>query len=263
MKNISGIAILSTGFTGIDNLLNGIHPGNLIVVASRPGVGKTSFALSILKNFLIVSEKAALIFSIETPADQLALRILACEVKEDINILKGGDFNNDKSKNFFEAVDKLSGKQIFIDDAPLQSIAQIKEKANATNIKASLGLIIIDYLQLINRDLSASRHEQLENIVLEIKQMALELKCPVLLLTMLMNNENKNPQLSDLDRIGSIGQVADIVMFLQKTGSFVHDITAHELINVVVAKSCNYKTGSAHLVLKKECYCFEDSNQLI
>ena len=243
--NPEAYAGISTGFSGIDNFLNGMGKGDMVVVGARPGVGKTSFTVNIGTRAAKELGKTVCIFSLEMSAEQLVLRMLSSEAKIDSKLLRSGRLTDEHWKSLASAATSLSGCDILIDDTPGISVTTMKSRLR--KIK-NLGLVIIDYLQLMEGEGSASdsRANQVGAISRGIKLMAKEFGVPIITCAQLnraveTNKENRDPQPSDLRDSGSIEQDADSIMFLQK-------IASDELkIKVIVAKNRHGATGFTEL----------------
>ena len=275
---------IPTGFKDLDELLAGFHPGDLIIIASRPSVGKTSLALDIARNVFKYHKKNVGIFSLEMPKEQILERMLAAEANIDLQLMRKGGLERKGEFDDFErlnkALDTLSQATIFINDMPTANMLQIRAQARRLKTERGLDLIIIDYLQLIDPiNIRESRVQQITEISRGLKALARELNTPVIALSQLSRNVEQRggePQLSDLRDSGSIEQDADIVIFLHREkqrgseddifgdGDFAGDITGQdqEIIKVLIRKHRNGPTGVRKLNFLKKYVKFEEPIKL-
>ena len=219
-KNKGDITGLATNFSDYDRLTKGLHPNELIILAARPGVGKTAFALNLATNVAMNSNSTVAIFTLEMAAEQLAMRMISSIGKIEMNKLKSGNLAHEDLKRFNEAISRLAETKIYIDDTAGITIGEIRSKCRRlASSPDGLSLVIIDYLTLIQGSsrYSGNRQQEVSEISRSLKTMALELGVPVIALAQLSRNvegrENKRPILSDLRESGSIEQDADIVAF--------------------------------------------------
>jgi len=222
----AGMLGLKTGYPSLDRLLSGLHPSDLILLASRPGMGKTSFALNILQYVARFNENAvAAIFELEMPYEQLVSRLLSSASNVPLQDLRSGRLDG-MWKQITMASGTLGACKIFIDDTPGVNVMEMRSKCRRLKMEQGLSLVVIDYLQLISgaggggRRGSESRQQEISDITRALKIMARELDVPVVLLSQLNraveNRPDKRPRLSDLRESGAIEQDADIVMFLYR-----------------------------------------------
>ena len=267
-KDITGIA---TGFIDFDKLTSGLHPNELIIIAARPGMGKTAFALNVAVNAALSSKKSVAIFNLEMSAEQLMFRMIAARGAVDGNKLKTGKLNKDDWKRVNEAMSELTDAPIFIEDTPGITIGELRAKCRRLAEKEDLGLIIVDYLQQLSGGLNygTNRQQEVSDISRNLKIMAMELGIPVIALAQLSRSvetrEDKRPMLSDLRESGSIEQDADIVAFLyrddyykRKEGERENPISLAELI---VAKHRSGANGTILLQFEKNISEFRTSVQ--
>ncbi len=262
-----GITGLATGFFDLDRQLTGLHGGELIILAARPGVGKTSLALNMGVHASLREKKAVAVFSLEMPADQLALRLLASEAKVSLKRLREGGLSDHDMTKINTVAAQLYEAPIYIDDSGSLTIFDLRAKARRLKAKdKSLSLVIIDYLQLMSGGgRQDSREQEVAQISRGLKQLAKELGIPIMALSQLNRKveERKDgrPMLSDLRESGSIEQDADVVLFIhaeqqeEEGGAAVPGTLAIELI---VAKQRNGPTGGVPLVLLQEYTRFEN-----
>lgn len=241
-----------TGFRELDEKLAGLQPNNLIVVGARPAMGKTSFALNILAHAAMDSNTATLLFSLEMGRDEITQRLLTSEARVDASKLKTGNFDDRDWQKVTQAVGRLAEAPIFIDDNPNVTVMDIRAKARRLKARENLGLIIIDYMQLMTgRARAESRQVEVAEISRGLKILARELQIPVIALSQLSrtleSRQDKRPLLSDLRESGSLEQDADVVMFLYRDEVYNPESADKGAAEVIVAKHRNGPTGVAHL----------------
>ncbi|MGP1675500.1 MAG: replicative DNA helicase, partial [Candidatus Limnocylindrales bacterium] len=254
---ISGVR---TGFTDLDALTTGLQPSDLVIVAARPSVGKTSFALNVAEHAAVKERKSVGVFSLEMSKEQLVLRMLSSVANIDSQRLRTGFLEELDFARIAPAMNSLSEAPMYIDDTPNISAMELRTKARRLQAEAGLDLVVVDYLQLMqatttNRD--ANRVQEVSEISRGLKALARELSVPVIALSQLSRQpemrESKEPRLSDLRESGAIEQDADLVMFLwrdKERGSGDQD-TDGEIINLKLAKHRNGPTGEVQLWFKK------------
>ena len=244
---------LSTGFSVIDHKITGLNRSDLILLAARPGMGKTSMALNLALNVARNSEKKVAIFSLEMSREQLASRILSAEALVKNYHLKTGELDEDEWDKIAEATVTLSRMNIFLDDDPLLTVADMNAKCRRLD---NLGLVVIDYLQLMSSSGNRSRvNENRQQVVSDmsrmLKIMAKDLNVPIVCLSQLSRanekRDDKRPQLSDLRESGAIEQDADIVMFLYRDDYYNQDSEKHNIAEFIVAKNRHGETGTVEL----------------
>ena len=257
-KEITGI---STGFYDFDKLTSGLHENELIIIAARPAMGKTAFAVNIAVNAAISSKKNVALFNLEMSAEQLAMRMISATGGIDQNKLRTGRLEHNDWKKVNEAMSELSDTNLYIEDASGISMSEIRAKCRRLATEGpGLGLIVIDYLQLIEggSKYAGNRQQEVSEISRSLKTMAMELSVPVVALAQLSRSvelrENKRPIMSDLRESGSIEQDADIVAFLyrddyyNKSASEQTNISVTELI---IGKHRNGNTGTIELLFER------------
>lgn len=217
-SNITGIA---TGYPALDNMTTGLHEEELIILAARPAVGKTAFALNIAQNIGTKQDRTVAIFSLEMGAESLVSRMIAAEGSIDSHSLRTGQLNDQEWNDYFMATGTLSRASIYIDDTPGIKISEIRARSRKlAQETGNLGLIVIDYLQLISGTGRENRQQEVSEISRQLKILAKELKVPVIALSQLSRGveqrQDKRPVLSDIRESGSIEQDADIVAFLYR-----------------------------------------------
>ncbi len=246
-KDASELGV-QTGFATLDNLFQGLRPGQMVVIGARPGVGKTSFALSMAYNAAVSGATVAL-FSLEMSKIEIAQRLLASESKVDLQTIRSSKIRNEQWPTLLEAAERISRLKIIVDDTPGTTVTEIRAKARRMLNKAEKGVIIIDYLQLLSppaeKGRADSRATEVSEMSRGIKIMAKDLKAPVIALSQLNrtleNRNGKRPQLSDLRESGSIEQDADIVLLLDRSLSDEEaardDRPDKDVTNIIVAKN--------------------------
>jgi len=246
-----------TGFSQLDKLLGGLQRSDLIVVAGRPGMGKSSLALSIAHNAAKRFGQRVAIFSLEMSAEQVVQRLVAAETGIEIQRLRLGDIRDEEWPRFVQATGILSDTMIFIDDTPAISAMELRTKARRLHAEHGLDLIIVDYLQLMRGDSrSENRVQEISYISGSLKALARELNVPVLALSQLSRaveqRQDKRPILSDLRESGSIEQDSDVVMFIYREEMYNPDTEKQNIADIIVAKHRNGPTGQVPLYFRKE-----------
>ncbi|KRM05740.1 MAG: replicative DNA helicase [Liquorilactobacillus ghanensis] len=219
---------LPTGYQDLDKMTAGLQPDNLIILAARPAVGKTAFALNIAQNVGTKTDKAVAIFSLEMSAESLVNRMLCAEGSVNANHLRTGQLNAEEWNNLIVAMGSLSQTEIFIDDTPGIKMSEIRAKSRRlAKENGNLGLIVVDYLQLIEGSNKENRQQEVSEISRQLKKLAKELSVPVIALSQLSRGveqrQDKRPVLSDIRESGSIEQDADIVAFLYRDDYYERD----------------------------------------
>ena len=250
-RSDSDIPGLTTGFRDLDVALTGLNKSDLILVAARPGMGKTAFALNIALNAAKASGKAVAVFQLEMSKDQLAARFLASEALLDSQKLKTGNLNQDDWIKIARATSVLAKTHLFVDDNPAITVAEIKAKCR--RLGDSLGLIVTDYIQLMQTGgrRSENRVQEVAEISRGLKIMAKELNVPVVCLSQLSRaaeqRADKRPMLSDLRESGAIEQDADIVMFIYRDDYYDAESDDKNVAEIILAKNRHGATGTVEL----------------
>lgn len=255
-----------TGFYDLDKKTLGFHGNELIILAARPGMGKTAIVLNMATNIAINAKKTVALFNMEMSAEQLVMRMLSSVGQIDNNKLKSGHLEHDDWRKLNEAISRLADTKIFIDDTPGMTVNEIRAKCRrlATS-ENGLGIVIIDYLQLIsgNSKSGANRQQEVSDISRGLKTMAMELEVPVIAAAQLSRSvearEDKRPLLSDLRESGSIEQDADIVSFLFSEAYYKKELAIDENTvksELILAKHRNGGTGTIDLIFKKNTSTF-------
>ncbi|MCR8981614.1 replicative DNA helicase [Brevibacillus laterosporus] len=253
-----------SGYPDLDRMTNGFQKSDLIILAARPSVGKTAFALNVANNAADQTTEPIAIFSLEMPAKLLVKRMICAEANLDAEKMMTGKLEEEDWHRFTNGIASISKKGIFIDDTPGLTVTDIKAKAlRLMNEKGQLGMIIIDYLQLIQgRGRGDNRQQEVSEISRMLKGLARELNVPVVALSQLSRSveqrQDKRPMLSDLRESGSIEQDADIVAFLYRDDYYHKETEAKNIIEIIIAKQRNGPTGTAELAFLKEFNKFVD-----
>ena len=252
---------LSTGFVGLDKITTGLHEGNLIILAARPAMGKTALALNIAKHVAVQEHKPTVIFSLEMGAEELIERIVASEGMVPGYHLKTGNLSTDEWKRLVHAQSNLYDVPIFVDDTAGIRISDIRSKARKLSQEmGGLGIIIIDYLQLITGSKGENRQQIVSEISRELKILAKDLRVPVIALSQLSRSveqrQDKRPMLSDLRESGSIEQDADIVAFLYRDAYYQKEQAdsqeANNVTELILEKNRHGSLGTVKLYFHKE-----------
>ena len=252
---------LSTGFVGLDKITTGLHEGNLIILAARPAMGKTALALNIAKHVATVERKPTVIFSLEMGAEELIERMVASEGMIPGYHLKTGNLSTDEWKRLIHAQSNLYDVPIFVDDTAGIRISDIRSKARKLSQEmGGLGIIIIDYLQLITGSKRENRQQIVSEISRELKILAKDLRVPVIALSQLSRSveqrQDKRPMLSDLRESGSIEQDADIVAFLYRDAYYQKEQAdsqeANNVTELILEKNRHGSLGTVKLYFHKE-----------
>lgn len=259
---------LITGFDEIDELTSGLHESELIIIAARPAMGKTAFALNLATNVAMKNNKTVALFNMEMPAEQLANRMFSAVGAIDGYKLSNGNLLKSDWNKLDEAISRLSDTKIFIDDTPGMTISEIRAKCRRLAAsEGDLGIVIIDYLQLISGSAkyAGNRQQEIAEISRSLKTLAMELKIPIIALAQLSRSvesrEDKRPLLSDLRESGSIEQDADIVAFLYRDDYYTKKVDYEDGSSnseFIVAKHRNGATKTIPLLFRKPISKFEN-----
>lgn len=249
-QHITGVP---SGFADLDYRTAGFHGSELILVAARPAMGKSAFALNIATNAAVRADTPVAIFSLEMSKEQMVNRILCSEAMVDSNKVRTGKLEEEDWGKLAEAIGPLSSAEMYIDDTPGISITEIRAKCRKLKIEKNIGLVVIDYLQLIqgSNKRSNSREQEISEISRSLKILAKELNVPVIALSQLSRaveqRPDHKPMLSDLRESGAIEQDADIVMFLYRDDYYNPDSEKKNIAEVIIAKHRGGSTGSVDL----------------
>ena len=258
-QKVGDVTGTSTGFTDFDQITTGLHEDNLIIIAARPAMGKTAFALNIAQNVAKSSDKAVAIFSLEMGAESLVERMLSAEGLIPSYHVRTGNLSESEWRRMISAQERLAKGKIFIDDTAGIRISEIRSKAKRlAQENGGLGLIVIDYLQLIEGRGRENRQQEVSEISRQLKIIAKELKVPVIALSQLSRGvdqrNDKRPILSDLRESGSIEQDADIVAFLYREAYYKRDEQEEpdNVTELILEKNRHGSLGTVQLYFLKE-----------
>lgn len=245
-KTSGSVVGLPTGFKTLDEKTSGLHRSDLIILAARPGMGKTAFALNIAEQCAIKAGASVLIFSLEMSQEQLGQRLIAMQARVESEKLKKGELDRKDWDRINVALNELNGTKIVIDDTPGVSIMEMRNKCRRLKAEQGLDLIVVDYLQLMTFDGRAdSRQQEISALSRHLKLLAREMDCPVIVLSQLSRapelRQDKRPMLSDLRESGSIEQDADIVIFLYRDDYYNENTEKPGVCEVHLAK---HRSGS-------------------
>ncbi len=253
-----------TGFTDLDEMTSGLQPGDLIIVAGRPSMGKTTIAMNMAENVAIASGKPVAIFSMEMPGDSLAMRMMSSLGRIDQNKVRTGKLDDDEWPRLTSAINLLAETKLFIDDSPGLTPNEVRSRARRlTRDYGQLGLIVLDYLQLMQSPASGdNRVAQISDISRGLKTLAKELNVPVVALSQLNRNleqrPNKRPVMSDLRESGSIEQDADVIMFVYRDEVYNEDSPDKGLAELIIGKQRNGPIGTVRLTFLGKYTRFEN-----
>ena len=252
-SNKSDVTGVTTGFKDLNKKINGLQRTDLILVAARPAMGKTAFALNLVQNAAIKGNASVAVFSLEMSKEQLAQRMIAAQSNVELKKMKTGTLNDADWPRIISAMAVMSDAKIFIDDTPGIKINELRSKCRKLKMEQGLDLVMIDYLQLMESDSkNESRQQEISKISRSLKILAKELDCPVVALSQLSRapeqRADHRPVLSDLRESGAIEQDADIVMFLYRDEYYHSDSEKKDLAEVIIAKNRHGETGSVELV---------------
>ena len=256
---------LSTGFTDLDNRTFGMQKGDMVIVAARPSMGKTTFAMNLVESCIFNSDLPAVVFSMEMPAEQLLLRMLSSIGGVDQGRVRSGKLEEDDWPRLASAVTQLSEKKLYIDDSAALPPNELRARARriAREHDGKMGLIMVDYIQLMRvPGQEGNRVNEVGEISRSLKALAKELKCPVVALSQLSRNveqrPNKRPVMSDLRESGAIEQDADIIMFIYRDEVYNPDSKDKGTAEIIIAKQRNGPIGTARLAFVGHLTRFKD-----
>jgi replicative DNA helicase len=253
-----------TGFIDLDRLLGGMQPSDFLLIAGRPGMGKTAFMLSAAKNAAQTHKKHVAIFSLEMANEQVVQRLIAQETGIDTHHLRTGKLNEDEWPLFAHAIEVLGDTRIFLDDTPGLTPLQLRTKCRRLHLEYRIDLVLVDYLQLMSGGLRIeNRVQEVSYISRNMKMLARELNVPVLAAAQLSRaieqRADKEPQLSDLRESGSLEQDADVVMFIHRQDMYEKDTTRPNVAEIKISKHRNGPTGSIELIFRSGLAKFENA----
>ena len=248
---------LPTHYVDLDRLLGGLQPGELILLAARPAMGKTSLALNISQNVSLRTKQPVAIFSLEMAKEQLVQRMLCAEARIDQSRFRTGQLADEEWVRLTQAMGLLAEAPIYIDDTPSITVSEIRAKARRLKGEHGLGLLVVDYLQLIHTSRrSENRTQEISEISRSLKALARELEVPVMALSQLSRaveqTQDKRPNLSHLRESGALEQDSDIVLFIYRHDYYFTDSEKPNIAEIIVAKHRNGPTGSVEMAFLKE-----------
>ena len=263
VKNHGRIEGVPTGYTELDDLLTGLHPGELVLVAGRPAMGKTSIGMNFVENAAIRAGKKAAVFSLEMPAEQLAMRMMCTEARVDMQKVRRGAIDDDEWAKLADALVSIGPASIYVDCTPGITVPEVRSKARRLQLEHGLDLIMIDYLSLMTATgKNGSRQEEVSQISRTLKGLALELGVPVIALQQLSRaptgRANHRPLLSDIRESGAIEQDADVVMFIHREDYYDPETPEKNIAELIIAKQRNGSLGTVKLGWKGEYTWFMD-----
>jgi len=253
-----------TGFIDLDRLLTGLQPSDLLIIAGRPGQGKTGFLLSLARNAALEHKKHVAVFSLEMSNEQVAQRLISQETGIDAQKLRTGKLSEDEWPLFTHSIEVLSDTHIFLDDTPAITPLQLRTKSRRLHMEYGLDLILVDYLQLMGGDVrTENRVQEVSYITRNLKVLARELNVPVLAAAQLSRaveqRSDKRPVLSDLRESGSLEQDSDIVMFIYRPDQYEKDTEKQNIAEIMVAKHRNGPVGTIELIFRSNLAKFENA----
>ncbi|HUE75274.1 MAG TPA: replicative DNA helicase [Chloroflexota bacterium] len=242
---------VQTGFTDLDKMTGGLKASDLVIIAGRPGVGKTAFCLSMARNMAVKNNVPVAIFSLEMSAEQLAHRLLSSEASVDSQRLRSGFIDEFEWRRISEAFGTLADSPVYIDDVGTLTSVELRMKSRRLRVEHGIQLIIVDYLQLMHGSGKENRVQEVSEISRGLKSLARELDVPIIAMSQLSRaveaRQDHRPVLSDLRESGSIEQDADIVMFIHREELYKPDTDRKNIADLIIAKHRNGPTGSIPL----------------
>ncbi|MDD2647311.1 MAG: replicative DNA helicase [Eubacteriales bacterium] len=241
-----------TGFIDLDNVLTGLHPGELVLVGARPGMGKTSFSMNVCQYAAMVAGKKTAVFSLEMPSTQIVMRMLCSEAKVNMQNVRRGILSDQEWMRLAGVLGPMSNSPLYIDDTAGLTPSQVRSRLRKLMMEKGLDLAMIDYMQLMAADTKTeSRQLEVSEISRQLKSIALELKIPIIACAQLSrantNRQDKRPMLNDIRDSGSIEQDADVVLFLHREGYYDPAVEDRNKAEVIVAKQRNGPLGTVFL----------------
>ncbi|NCB99362.1 MAG: replicative DNA helicase [Clostridia bacterium] len=253
-KHKGTVTGLATGFYDLDYKTSGFQPSDLILIAARPSMGKTAFVLNLAQHIAVKSQVTTAIFSLEMSRDQLVNRLLSMESKVDSQLIRTGNLSTNDWEKLIESAGDISKAPLIIDDTPGISITELRSKCRKYKLEHNLGLVIIDYLQLMSGGSrkTDSRQQEISDISRSLKALAREINAPVIALSQLSRacetRPDHRPILSDLRESGAIEQDADVVMFIYRDDYYNKDTDKKNISEIIIAKQRNGPIGTVDLV---------------
>ncbi|MCG8668062.1 MAG: replicative DNA helicase [Pseudomonadales bacterium] len=262
-SNDEAMTGLTTGFTDLDEMTSGLQPSDLVIVAARPSMGKTTFSMNLVENAIIRTGKSALVFSMEMPSESIVMRMLSSLGRIDQTRIRSGKLEEEDWPRFNSAISMLAEQKLFIDDQGGLSPVEVRARARrVARDVGEIGIILVDYLQLMQVPGAASRVEEISEISRSLKGLAKEMNCPVVALSQLNRSleqrPNKRPVMSDLRESGAIEQDADVIMFIYRDEVYNEDTEDKGVAEIIIGKQRNGPIGSLRLAFLGKYTRFED-----
>ena len=260
----NAITGLATGFEDLNKLTAGLQPSDLIIVAGRPAMGKTSLAMNMVEHAVMDSDTPTLVFSLEMSADQLALRMLSSLGRIDQSRMRTGELSDEDWQRFIGAVSQIKSKPLFIDDTAALSANEIRSRARRVKRSAGLGLIVVDYLQLMrgSEQRPESRTSEISEISRSLKAIARDFRCPLVAISQLNRaletRQNKRPMMADLRESGAIEQDADLILFIYRDELYDPESADKGTAEIIIGKQRNGPTGMVKLSFLNHLTKFEN-----
>jgi replicative DNA helicase len=254
---------VSTGFKILDEMTSGLNPGDLIIIAGRPSMGKTTFAVNIAENAALGSGKSVAIFSMEMSAESLTMRMISSLGRINQGNLRSGRLSEDDWPRIDSAMTQLSAAKIYIDETPALTPTEVRARARRLKRERGLDLIVVDYLQLMQvAGTKENRATEVSEISRSLKALAKELKIPVIALSQLNRGveqrENKKPVMSDLRESGGIEQDSDLILLIYREEFYDQNTTRKGIADIIIAKQRNGPTGEVQLTFLGQYTKFEN-----
>jgi replicative DNA helicase len=258
-----GMSGVPTGFADLDRLLNGLHPGQLIIVAGRPGLGKSTASMDFARNAAIRHNCASAIFSLEMSKIEMVMRLLSAEARVPLHVLRSGQLTDDDWSKLARRMGEISEAPIFVDDTPSMNLMEIRAKARRLKQRHNLKLLVVDYLQLMTSPKrTESRQQEVADLSRGLKLLAKEIECPVIAVSQLNRGPeqrtDKRPQLSDLRESGSIEQDADVVILLHRDDYYDKESPRAGEADFIIAKHRNGPTDTVTVAAQLHLSRFVD-----
>lgn len=263
-KSDDDITGITSGFKDLDDMTSGMQASDLIIVAARPSMGKTTFAMNLVENAILNQDKPAVVFSMEMPSEAIIMRMLSSLGRINQTRVRNGDLQDDDWQKLTTAIAKLKDKALFIDDTPALSPIEVRNRCKRIQREqGSIGMVMIDYLQLMRvPGLQGNRVEEISEISRSLKAIAKEFECPVIALSQLNRGleqrPNKRPVNSDLRESGAIEQDADVIMFIYRDEVYNEDTDQKGVAEIIIGKQRNGPIGSCKLAFIGEFTRFEN-----
>lgn len=251
-KNKGAVTGLSTGFTDLDIMTTGLQKSDFLLIAARPSMGKTAFALSLVDYVVCRKNLSAAIFSLEMSKEQLINRMLAMEARVDAQKIRSGNLEDSEWESIMESAEVIGGSKLIIDDTPGISVTELRSKCRKYKLEHDISLVVIDYIQLMSSgSRTDSRQQELSDISRALKGLARELNVPVIALSQLNRSvetrADHRPMMSDIRESGAIEQDADVIMFLYRDDYYNPETEERNVAEVIIAKQRNGPTGTVKL----------------